>query len=272
MLPIEQRFLTENDCFRAGRTISPQGVMVHSTGTAQPDPEVFCRAWNRSGVEACVHAFVSEDRILQTLPWNFRGWHAGTGERGSANNTHISFECCEPAGHSYQGGAMVGYDPEKNQTYFRRVYQNAVDLCALLCREYGLDPLKPGVVLCHAEGFRQGVASNHADVLHWWPRHGADMDGFRRDVRRAMEEQEELMTQEQFNAMLEAALTARGERPPSPWSQQARAWAESAGIVAGERVEERRYPAFATREETVQMLYRLSQAQGPVSSAPPETR
>ena len=73
-------------------------------------------------------------------------------------------------------------------------------------------------------------------------------------------------------AMLEAALTARGERPPSPWSQQARAWAESAGIVAGERVEERRYPAFATREETVQMLYRLSQAQGPVSSAPPETR
>ncbi len=272
MLPIEPRFLTENDCFRAGRTISPQGVMVHSTGTAQPDPEVFCRAWNRSGVEACVHAFVSEDRILQTLPWNFRGWHAGTGERGSANNTHISFECCEPAGHSYQGGAMVGYDPEKNQAYFRRVYQNAVDLCALLCREYSLDPLKPGVVLCHAEGFRQGVASNHADVLHWWPRHGADMDGFRRDVRRAMEEQEELMTQEQFNAMLEAALTARGERPPSPWSQQARAWAESAGIVAGERVEERRYPAFATREETVQMLYRLSQAQGPVSSAPPETR
>ena len=100
MGPIETRILTESDCYRAGRTIVPKGIMVHSTGVAQPDPEVFCRLWNRPGVEACVHAFVAESRILQTLPWNWRGWHAGTGQKGSANNTHISFECCEPAGQA----------------------------------------------------------------------------------------------------------------------------------------------------------------------------
>ena len=118
MVPIERWILTKSDCYQAGRTIVPQGIMVHSTGVAQPDPEAFCRQWDRPGVDACVHAFVAEDRIVQTLPWNWRGWHAGRGTLGSANNTHISFECCEPAGHTYQGGTMVGYDPEKKSGVF----------------------------------------------------------------------------------------------------------------------------------------------------------
>ena len=262
MPEIQRRFLTESGCYRAGRTIVPKGIMVHSTGVAQPDPEVFCRQWDRPGAEACVHAFVAEDRIVQTLPWNFRGWHAGRGERGSANDTHISMECCEPAGHTYQGGTMVGYDAEQNRSYFQRVYHNAVDLCAALCRTYALDPLAPGVVLCHAEGHRLGIASNHADVLHWWPRHGVTMDDFRRDVAQKLRGEEETMTQEQFNAMLERALEQRGQEPPSPWSQAARSWAEQQGAVTGDSDEARRYRSFATREETVQMLYALL-AKGP---------
>lgn len=151
---------------------------------------------------------------------------------------------------------MVGYDPGKNQRYFEKIYENAVDLCARLCRDYGLDPLEPGVVLCHAEGFQQGIASNHADVLHWWPRHGVDMDDFRRAVRDRLEEKEEdAVTQEQFNAMLEEALRQREQLPPSGWSQEARAWAEGAGIVTGSPDGAKRYRAFATREETVQMLH-----------------
>ena len=115
-MELEQQFLTDNDCYQAGRTITPKGVMVHSTGVAQPDPEVFVRRWNRSGVEKCVHAFVGRERVIQTLPWTMRGWHAGTGTTGrSANNTHISFECCEPAGHTYEGGTMIGYDARSEE-------------------------------------------------------------------------------------------------------------------------------------------------------------
>ena len=114
-LKLSQEFLTENDCYQAGRKIVPKGIMVHSTGVAQPDPQVFIRRWNKPGVEVCVHAFVARDEVIQTLPWNWRGWHAGSGKNGSANNTHISFECCEPAGHTYQNGKMVGYDVEKNE-------------------------------------------------------------------------------------------------------------------------------------------------------------
>ena len=263
-LQLKQQLLTQNDCFQEGRVLKPQGVMVHSTGVAQPDPQVFLRSWNKPGVDKCVHAFVSREGAIQALPWTTRAWHAGTGTTGrSANNTHLSFECCEPAGHTYQGGAMVGYDVKANEGYFQAVYQNAVSLTALLCRQFGLDPLKPGVVICHKEGYDLGVASGHGDVLHWWPKHGATMEDFRRNVAKAMadtggggDEEEETMTQETFNQLMEQYLAQRAKLAPGDWSAQARKWAEQAGLVAG-GAQGPRYGSFATREELVQMLMRL---------------
>ena len=266
-LALTQQFLTHNDCYLAGRPLVPKGVMVHSTGVAQPNPQVFIRSWNRPGVSKCVHAFVSRDGAIQTLPWTVRGWHAGTGSSGrSANNTHLSFECCEPAGHTYQGGQMVGYDVAANEAYFRAIYRNAAALTAYLCAQYQLDPLKPGVVICHAEGNDLGIASGHGDVLHWWPKHGVTMDQFRRDVARLMlggdlsedDEEDEDMTQEKFDAMMDDYLARRAQWAPSSWSEQARLWAQETGVVAGDGAGAR-YRSFATREEVVQMLYRLDQ-------------
>ena len=62
------------------------------------------------------------------------------------------------------------------------MYREAVELTAHLCQVCGLDPLADGVVICHSEGYRRGVASGHADVEHWFPRHGKSMDDFRADV------------------------------------------------------------------------------------------
>ena len=188
--------LTANDCYKTRQTIKPKGVMVHSTGAnntmlrryVQPlkgDADYAAliaklgvnpngNSWNRSGTNACVHGFIGKlaDGSIasaQTLPWNWRGWHAGTGTSGgSANNTHISFEICE--------------DGLTDPAYFKLVYREAVELTAYLCRQYGLDPLADGVVICHSEGYRRGVASGHADVEHWFPRHGKSMNDFRRDV------------------------------------------------------------------------------------------
>lgn len=193
--------LTENDCYRTKRTIKPKGVMVHSTGAENPTLRRYVQPvkggdgdydalmallgwnkngnhWNRPGLDVCVHGFIGKladgsIASVQTLPWNHRGWHAGTGTSGgSANNTHISFEICE--------------DDLTDPAYFRLVYREAVELTAMLCREYGLDPLADGVVICHSEGYRRGVASGHADVEHWFPRHGKSMDDFRRDVAAAL--------------------------------------------------------------------------------------
>ena len=198
--------LTENDCYRAGRTIKPKGVMVHSTGAnnpnlrryVQPDDGLLGRNtagnhWNRPGVKKCVHAFVGLDKdgnvaSYETLPWNWRGWHCGD----AANNTHIAFEICE--------------DGLEDGDYFRRVYREAVELTAYLCRLYGLDPMEPGVVIDHKEGHDLGIASGHGDVGHWFPRHGKTMDDFRRDVEKELKGGEDDMTQEQFDAMMDDYL------------------------------------------------------------------
>lgn len=189
---ITQRLMTRNDCYRAGRTIKPKGIMIHSLGVAQPDPNVLIKTWDNPGVEVAPHAIVGAESITQLLPWHWRGWHAGTGTSGqSANNTHISMELCEPAGHTYQGGTMVGYDADRNAAYFADVYHNSVGLCAYLCKLYHLDPLEDGVLICHSEGYKRGIASNHADVMHWWPKHGKDMDKFRAEVAVKLRGEEE---------------------------------------------------------------------------------
>ena len=56
----------------------------------------------------------------------------------------------------------------------------------MLCKTYDLNPLADGVVICHSEGYQRGVASNHADVMHWFPKFGKSMDTFRTDVSKAM--------------------------------------------------------------------------------------
>lgn len=83
-------------------------------------------------------------------------------------------------------GSRLQYDPKETADYFAAVWEHAAALCAHLCREYGLDPERD--ILSHAEGYRRGVASNHADVGHWWPLHGKSMDDFRAAVKRAMAE------------------------------------------------------------------------------------
>lgn len=130
--------------------------------------------WNQPNLSVCVHAFIGKFDdgsvgVVQTLPWNHRGWHAGTGTTGrSANDTHISFEICE--------------DGLSDLDYFMKTYDAAAELVAQLCIVYGLNPLDDGVVICHQDGYRIGIASNHGDIYNWWPRFGYSMDDFREDV------------------------------------------------------------------------------------------
>ena len=78
----------------------------------------------------------------------------------------------------------------------------------------------------------------------------------------------EMCIRDRFNTMLEEALRQRSQEAPAAWSQTARLWAEGAHIVTGDSAGEKRYRAFATREETVQMLYRLAQQGEPAAPVP----
>ena len=180
------QILVNNDCYKANQKMTPKGVMVHSTASnntyisryVQPDDgrigtNKYNNHWNQPGVGACVHAFIGklsngEIASCQTLPWSMRGWHAGTGSSGkSANDGYISFEICE--------------DDLTSKEYFDRVYREAVELTAYLCKTYNI-AVSSDTVICHSEGYKKGIASNHADVMHWFPKHGKSMDTFRADV------------------------------------------------------------------------------------------
>ena len=70
--------------------------------------------------------------------------------------------------------------------YKRQVYKEATELCAYLCKEYKLDPMADGVIIGHYEGHKRGIASNHADPGHWFPKHGKSMDTFRAEVKKLL--------------------------------------------------------------------------------------
>lgn len=191
-MPIVTEYLTRNPCYKSGRTIKVKGLMLHSIGCPQPNPRSFVGSWNSESYDrACVHGFIGADETIITLPCMekagtaMRGWHGG----GSSNNTHIGVEMCEPKQIKYTGGAsFTCSDRDAAIKYVKQVTENAVELFARLCLLHGLSPDVD--IISHAEGYKMGIATNHGDPGHLWRglKMDYDMDSFRRDVERRMEE------------------------------------------------------------------------------------
>ena len=188
-MELRKLLFTENECYKVGEAMTPTGIMWHSTGANNPNlrryvgpddgklgQNKYNNHWNTArpgGRCVCVHAFIGKDKngdiaTYQTLPFTMRGWHAG----GSANDNYIGFEICE--------------DALTDKTYFDKVYKEAVEFTAYLCELHNLDPMGKNVIICHADGHKLGIASNHGDVYHWFKRYGKTMDDVRADVKAVM--------------------------------------------------------------------------------------
>jgi hypothetical protein len=191
---LKKLIFTNNACYKAGRTIAVKGLMLHSTGANNPNLKRYVgpddgllganqygNHWNQDkpdGRQVCVHGFIGKladgsIATYQTLPWNMRGWHGGSGTKGSVNDTHIGVEMCE--------------DGLTDPVYFAAVYKEAAELFAYLCKEFNLNPLGDGVIIGHYEGYQRGIASNHGDPKNWMPKHSKSMDTFRADVKKLLD-------------------------------------------------------------------------------------
>lgn len=199
--------MTQSTCYKGTKKMDVKGVLWHSTGAnnptlkryVQPDDNATDRDamirligknaygndWNHTSVQAGLNAWIGKladgsVAAVQTMPWDFRPWGCGSGSKGSCNTGWIQFEICE--------------DGLNDADYFAKVYKEACELTAYLCRMFGIDPkgtvkvngVTVPTILCHADSHKLGLGSNHGDVLHWFPKFGKSMDSVRVDVAALM--------------------------------------------------------------------------------------
>ncbi len=195
-LKIETYFLTKNRCYQQAIIGEKRGIQVHSIGTPQGNAKAVADYWNQPSVSECVHYIVdceTEGKVLYTLPEPYRSW----ADAGYGNRHLITFEICETNAMRYVDGAKYEVlDEKKFREDILRGYRGAVELCTKICRERGWDPMKKldsGLYLIssHDEGRIAGESSGHVDPTHVWSRLGLSMDGFRREVKAALEQGED---------------------------------------------------------------------------------
>lgn len=269
---MEIRYATDNGAYRSGRKINPQGSVNHSVGCAQPSVEVFYKSMNKSsagwGVNAILGDFHKGDgRILVTMPLNARPWGCGSGKKGSWNNTKVQWEVCEPAGHTYSDGTMIGYDIAKNQVYFDRMWKMLVAWNVYVVDKFGY-PISG--ISDHIESYYAGYGSGHADMGHWLPKHGKSMNALRAEVEAIIngaDTEDDDMDVARFSELFREMRKDLQDNDSGQYSEAARKWAVESGLIAGNGTTINGEPNcmwqdFLTREQLVTVLYRFAQMMG----------
>ena len=201
---------TNSSCYKKTRTMTPVGILWHSTGANKPWLSRYVQPsegdanydeaiaklgkntngndWNHIAVDAGLNAWIGKFAdgsvgTVQTMPWNYRPWGCASGVNGSCNNGWIQFEICE--------------DALNDKEYAEKVYSEAVALTAYLCKEYKIKPdgfvkingVEVPTITCHNDAAKLGFASDHADINHWFPKLlGRSMAEVRRDVGAVLDE------------------------------------------------------------------------------------
>lgn len=174
--PITVDLFTNAKCYKTTATCSKKGIQVHSVGCKGTKAARWKKSWNTPTATTCGGYIIDTDTITQCLKEGAKCWLSGSGKNGNANSTHLGFEICEPL--TKNDTAEVAAD----------LYGKTLYLCVYLCRKYNINPAN---VQAHYELHALGLASNHADVRHWWGKSGTaweqyTMDRLRSDIAKEL--------------------------------------------------------------------------------------
>ena len=125
MVNIRKNLLPESlYSWKSPYTMKPTRIVVHNTANdASADNEIKYMLRDKSnGVQVSYHYAVDDKEIVQGLPENRNGFHAGDGKNGKGNREGIAIEIC----YSKSGGDK-----------FIKAEQNAVDLIVDILKRYG---------------------------------------------------------------------------------------------------------------------------------------
>ncbi len=194
---------TTSRCYKNTRKMNIVGVLWHDTGANNPALKRYVQPsdnacdreemlailgknpykndWNHTDRKAGMNCWIGKladgtVTTVQSMPWDFRPWGCGSGKKGSCNDGWIQFEICE--------------DGKNDPDYFHKVYQEACEITAFLCKLFSIDPhgsvmlngISVPTILCHQDSYKLGLGSNHSDIYDWFPKYGKDMVTARDDV------------------------------------------------------------------------------------------
>ena len=166
--------------------------MLHSVGCPQPKASVFINSWNSPSYDnACVHGLLTAmtTRCTRLSRGTTGAGTAAPAARAAATTPTSAWRCASQPVSSTQAGEFTCSDTATAKAVAKRTYEAAVELFAMLCRQYSLNPTADGVIISHREGHSRGIASNHGDPEHLWTQLGMGytMDTFRQAVKAAMD-------------------------------------------------------------------------------------
>ena len=213
--------------YKIGRTQPIEFIVVHYTAnkgdTAQNNLDYFAR--ERVGTSA--HYFVDEGGVYQSVKDIDTAYHCGSSNPvhpTCRNSNSIGVEMCN----------SVGKVPDA-------VRDHTAALVQQLMKRYGV-PVEN--VLRHYD-----VTGKKCPAP--WVANGAKWTEFK-----AMLGGNDMITQEQFDQMMDNYLAKRAKQEPSSNTTQFRDWATKQGIVAGDGLGNMMWQSWPTREQLVIMLFR----------------
>lgn len=199
--------MKNSTCYKQTNKMTIKGVLWHSTGANNPNLKRYVQPyegdagydtikaklgnnvnkndWNHIYKKAGLNAWIGKFAdgtigTVQTMPWDYRPWGCGSGTKGSCNDGWIQFEICE--------------DNLTDSSYLNKVYEEACQLTAYLCKKYNIDPNRTvslnnvavPTILCHGDSNALGLGSDHVDINHWFPKFGKSMATVRADVAKLL--------------------------------------------------------------------------------------
>lgn len=220
-------------------------IVVHYTANDGDTSMGNAKYFSGANRNASAHYFVDENSITQSVKDTDGAWHCG----GSLESAH----------HPLRGICTnlnsIGIEMCSDKVNGKYVITEAtvartVELVKMLMKKYN-------IAIDHVV--------RHYDVTgkacpEPWVRDESKWTNFKARLTapvQPVKEEDEDMTQEQFNKMMDTYLDGISKQNPDSWSAKAREWAESIGLIKGNANGSKNYKSFCTREQMVQFLYRF---------------
>ena len=148
-----------------------------------------------------------------------------------------------------------------------KAYQALIELVADICKRNNIKELKwegdkslIGQVQKQNMTVHRWFAAKACPGDYLYERHGDIANKVNAKLKAnyiVPKEEDEDMTQEQFNKMMNNYLAELAKQEPSDWSAEGRSYCEKEGIIKGDTEGNKMYKKFITREEMATILERV---------------